>query len=205
MSIALADTLEPSRGQQMAATGITLPPGPANPASVPTQSTVEAQDDDGVFRIKLTGAFGRKPNAAIQELTDGYPENPLNDSEILIGDARVELNNGRDGRIRISSIETMKAGQGAASKALDTVLAVADKHGIGVELIASPYGSEDLNTRHLKSWYARHGFMSDGTEDGMVRTPRVVTDETCESNPVTTLGTTVVANDAGVARPRMRR
>lgn len=113
---------------------------------------------------------------AILELLESYTENPLNDKEILIGDARVKLNNGRDGRIRISSIDTLNAGQGAASKALNTILAVADKHGIGVELIASPYGSEELSTGQLKSWYARHGFVSDGSDDGMVRAPRVDTD-----------------------------
>ena len=81
-------------------------------------------------------------------------------------------------RVRISDLSSTTKGRGGATDMLKTVTALADKHGMPLELTASPYGDEStrLNHEQLKTMYEKHGFVSEKGKDEalgyMVREPK---------------------------------
>ena len=62
------------------------------------------------------------------------------------------------GAIRLGCIQTLAAGKGNASKALDWLVALARKHGVDVRGDVKPLGTAGLGSRALRDWYKRHGF-----------------------------------------------
>jgi RNA:NAD 2'-phosphotransferase (TPT1/KptA family)/8-oxo-dGTP pyrophosphatase MutT (NUDIX family) len=61
-------------------------------------------------------------------------------------------------RIQVESIRSLEQGQGNASKALDFLKDLADKHDVELEVHPVPFGGGQLNQPQLKEWYTRHGF-----------------------------------------------
>lgn len=84
----------------------------------------------------------------------------------------------RGGKLRLKSVRSTEKGTGAGTKALNAVLAIADKHGVEMELTASPYGDEKtrLDKDQLVEWYKRHDFEDEEGRDPalgyMVRKPK---------------------------------
>lgn len=62
------------------------------------------------------------------------------------------------GAIRLGCIQTLAAGRGNASKALDWLVALARQHGVDVRGDVKPLGNAGLGARALRDWYKRHGF-----------------------------------------------
>ena len=78
--------------------------------------------------------------------------------------------------IKWSSIQLVPPGacegQGFASKVMDTITSLADKHGVTLRLDVTPFGQESLNDEDLSSWYGRNGFVDvDDYYDVMERLP----------------------------------
>lgn len=65
--------------------------------------------------------------------------------------------------IELSSIQLVPPGacegQGFASKVMDTITSLADKHGVTLRLDVAPFGQESLSNEDLSSWYERNGFV----------------------------------------------
>jgi ribosomal protein S18 acetylase RimI-like enzyme len=70
-----------------------------------------------------------------------------------------------DEAIHISSIQTSPAGEcegkGYASKVMQQLIDLADKHGVEMSLDPTPFGQKKLGVRDLKNWYKRVGFKPD--------------------------------------------
>jgi len=64
--------------------------------------------------------------------------------------------------IKWSSIQLVPPGacegQGFASKVMDTITSLADKHNVSIHLDVSPFGQASLGEDELISWYERNGF-----------------------------------------------
>jgi len=78
--------------------------------------------------------------------------------------------------IKWSSIQLVPPGacegQGFASKVMDTITSLADKHGVTLRLDVAPFGQESLSDEDLSSWYGRNGFVDvDDYYDVMERIP----------------------------------
>lgn len=104
---------------------------------------------------------------------------PFNNRERLTsGTVGVELYR-RGPNVRISAIATYgERGKGAGSQALRQITALADQHGVTLELGAKPFktggSGKPLSAAQLRRWYTRHGFVAArGDASGeMVRTPK---------------------------------
>lgn len=63
------------------------------------------------------------------------------------------------GRIHLGAIiSAVEPGQGHASRALDWLLRLADKHGVEVDGAIKRLGKDGLTAAQLRTWYKRHGF-----------------------------------------------
>ena len=66
------------------------------------------------------------------------------------------------GSIKFNNIQTVPPGvcegKGYASKVMDQITAIADKHQVALRLDVKPFGQESLGVKELKSWYSRVGF-----------------------------------------------
>jgi hypothetical protein len=98
-------------------------------------------------------------NAAIEDIRNLGEINPFNSREVLIdNNVSVELSN-FDGHLWINSIMTLERGRGDASRVLQKMCDIADKHQVYMGLGASPFGkTKGLNKAQLIAWYKRYGF-----------------------------------------------
>jgi hypothetical protein len=133
--------------------------------------------------VKLGGP--RHPanvTAFMEEYFKGTHPHPFMSKDRLVGNgtneddwAIVELRPTGD-RIHISAIQSLNPGQktGAASRALDKIISIADKHGVTIDLTPKAYGTAEgrLTNPQLKKWYARHGFVPEKIGGAMVREPQ---------------------------------
>ena len=66
------------------------------------------------------------------------------------------------GNIKFSAVQTVPPGvcegKGYASKVMDHITAIADKHQVALRLDIMPFGQESLGVKELTAWYARAGF-----------------------------------------------
>jgi hypothetical protein len=86
--------------------------------------------------------------------------NPFNDRERVLGKARIELSPFA-GEIHISDIVTMAPKTGAATEAMKTLIALANKHKVVLHLTAKAYTKDKqyvTKTEDLVRWYAKLGF-----------------------------------------------
>ena len=78
---------------------------------------------------------------------------------LVITNILIDLNRGG---IYFSSIQTVPPdvceGQGFASKVMNKVAGLADKHGVSLRLKAAPFGQKSVSDEDLISWYKRAGF-----------------------------------------------
>jgi GNAT superfamily N-acetyltransferase len=63
------------------------------------------------------------------------------------------------GKIHISAITSHAREQGFASKALDWLTELANKHGVQLDGTIQRIGNDGLSNKELRSWYKRHGFV----------------------------------------------
>ncbi len=66
------------------------------------------------------------------------------------------------GNIKFNSIQTVPPdvceGKGYASKVMNQITTIADKHDVALRLDVMPFGQESLGIKELKPWYDRAGF-----------------------------------------------
>jgi hypothetical protein len=96
----------------------------------------------------------------LAELWSTTQKNWLNPRQRIIAGAGVECVpsvHDRANAIHISDIVAAKPGQGAGRKALAHLLALADKHGVRLELTAKAYVKGRMTSKQLHDWYARLG------------------------------------------------
>lgn len=82
-----------------------------------------------------------------------------------------------DGQIHISSIASTSRGKRHASAVLKQICALADHHGVVLDLAPEPFGEDGLDRDELEAWYRRHGFESEDEENDestMQRPPRQI-------------------------------
>lgn len=63
------------------------------------------------------------------------------------------------GTIWIDSIRSFDPGTGQGNSALKLLIGLADKHGVQMQLYASPFGEVGLDEQALIRWYEKNGFM----------------------------------------------
>jgi hypothetical protein len=137
-------------------------------------------------------ASGGAPDAvdnAMEEINKKFTTNPENagagtepkELAVLGSSGKPEATftvKSRGGNLRISGINSLKQGIGSGTRTLKALTDIADKHGVTIELTASPYGDEKmrLNKDQLAEWYERHGFLPEEGHDPaygyMVRQPK---------------------------------
>lgn len=78
----------------------------------------------------------------------------------------------------LDDMKTNTKGSGGGKKAIATIVSLADKHGVTIELLAKSFQEDGLTTPQLIEWYSRYGFVK--TENGqngsafMERKPSVI-------------------------------
>jgi SPP1 gp7 family putative phage head morphogenesis protein len=127
------------------------------------------------------GRFAGSAGGALEEIHGKYPANPENPKERLLmaaGKPAVAFEVGeREGRLRLHGIRSLVEEEhtGLGSLALRRLTNVADRHGVTMELTASPYGEQRMTGDELRAWYGRHGFeMESGFDPAygyMIRKP----------------------------------
>lgn len=122
--------------------------------------------------------------AFIQDFWDNSHANWMNDRQRIVGGAGVMISRSvqdRANNVHISDIVSGETGKGYASEALKLLCALADKHGVTLDLTAKAYltgqqAKGRLTTKQLVDWYGRYGFVKTGRggDDGgfdMIRKP----------------------------------
>lgn len=117
--------------------------------------------------IRLGGGSTGKGADMVTAFKRKYHANPLNDREMIVGEALVELV-ARGDKVELKSIRSAETGKGHASAALKVVTDMADDAGVELQLFAKAFGTKTLSDRQLATWYKKNGFKSDG-KGGMVR------------------------------------
>lgn len=103
---------------------------------------------------------------ALREIEGLGSRDPLNDRELILGDAiGVELD-AWQGTLRLKHIRSLKPGLGVASRALRAITDVTDRLGVTMTLSVHPTGSGGLGFEQLQAWYERHGFVVVAESDG---------------------------------------
>jgi hypothetical protein len=130
--------------------------------------------------IKLSSKNNPAVSAALDEIYEKFPSNPLNNRERVfsiqnIPVAKFEVSSFGD-KLRINSIESFKTGQGVGSLLLSRILRIADKHKVEVSLTASSFGDNHVDGNKLKAWYSKFGFHNEmGYDEAlgyMIRDPK---------------------------------
>lgn len=118
-------------------------------------------------------------DAFFKELNDCYMRNPFMPLEHIIGKAIVQLQSTSvRNQVELAFIKSLESRGGHASRALDAVGALADKHNITIELFVIPLKGcavarkAALNKKELLAWYARHKFVLVEGTGYMRRTPQ---------------------------------
>jgi hypothetical protein len=94
---------------------------------------------------------------------------------LVITSIDIDINRGG---IYFNSIQTVPPdvceGQGFASKVMNKVTGLADKHGVSLRLLAAPFGQKSVSDEDLISWYKRAGFEQTDADYGevLVRQPQ---------------------------------
>jgi ADP-ribose pyrophosphatase YjhB (NUDIX family) len=96
--------------------------------------------------------------AFMQDLWSQTYGNPFNNAERVWQDKAIIEARPFDGRIHLSLIRTVEKGAGGGTEGLKFLTALADKHGVEIDLGAKPVGKGGLNKSQLVQWYKRHGF-----------------------------------------------
>lgn len=81
-----------------------------------------------------------------------------------------------DGNVSFNSIQTVPPDvcekKGFASKVMNQIVALADKHQVPISLSVSPFGQESLSEKELESWYRRVGFERPDEYSELIRQPK---------------------------------
>lgn len=108
---------------------------------------------------------------AINDIISLGSPNPLNDIEIIVDNiVGIEVKK-FDGKIYFQHIRSFDKGKGSASKVLDKVLSIADKHGVSIVLTPVKTDEGGLSNAQLKQWYMRRGFKKYRSYGLLIREP----------------------------------
>ena len=81
-----------------------------------------------------------------------------------------------DGSVSFNSIQTVPPDvcekKGFASKVMNQIVALADKHQVPMTLSAVPFGQKSLGEKELESWYRRAGFDREDEYEELRREPK---------------------------------
>lgn len=77
------------------------------------------------------------------------------------------------GIVLLSDVQSKDAGKGRGTRAMEEVCRAADRHGVKLGLVASPFGPGAMPKKKLEEFYNRFGFAVDGDKDRMVRRPKI--------------------------------
>ena len=81
-----------------------------------------------------------------------------------------------DGNVSFNSIQTVPPDvcekKWFASKVMNQIVALADKHQVPISLSVSPFGQESLSEKELESWYRRVGFERPDEYSELIRQPK---------------------------------
>jgi hypothetical protein len=74
--------------------------------------------------------------------------------------------------VQLHRLWTTEPGKGHGSSILRELCALADRHGVRIQIKATPFGRKPypMDRAQLHAWYLRHGF--EGTKRKMARPPR---------------------------------
>lgn len=146
------------------------------------QSQIKWSFGKEALKLTLKNDFNPNLQAALAEINASFPPNPMNNREYMMVEGNTPIATfevaPRGGKLRLKAIHSIQSRTGAASKTLKKIVAIADKHGVGMELTASPYGDEKtrLDKDQLVEWYKRHEFEDEEGRDPalgyMIRRPK---------------------------------
>jgi 8-oxo-dGTP pyrophosphatase MutT (NUDIX family)/ribosomal protein S18 acetylase RimI-like enzyme len=118
-------------------------------------------------------AAGKDPSleAFMNDFWSQTAGNPFNNRERVYGADAIFEARPFNGSIHLSFIRSVEKKKGLGSKGLDWFCALADKHGVKIDLDPKPVGKDGLHTTQLLKWYASRGFAKQKGM-GRVRLPR---------------------------------
>jgi len=129
-----------------------------------TYTTLEMSTGIPVLILKKANVLAdiqRSMDDFFAEWEEETTQNPLNpESRVVEGGAAVELMQ-YSNAILIRSLYSFEIGEGAGNAALKFIIELADRHGVTLELTATPFETEAIDTmdqRALIEWYMRNGF-----------------------------------------------
>jgi len=144
-------------------------------------------------KAKAPTSENKAVNKFLKDFEKVGTRNPFMPSEMVImnpegaheeSGAAIELREGFEGDIHLSSLRSFRRGEGNAEYAMKQVIDLADKHGLTLTGYAKPFGkdtslesmdgSKMLTKRQLIAWYKRLGFKSDKAGN-ITREPQEVT------------------------------
>lgn len=126
----------------------------------------------------LEGSLQPNVEAFMNEYFDATADHPFSrNARVFNNIATMEVSPFGPG-VHISDVLAVEEGKGAGNEAMQFLCALADKHGVTLDLTAKGYGERAgrMGTKELRNWYVKFGFVSQGgyEEDGfdMERKPK---------------------------------
>ena len=121
-------------------------------------------------RIQLRGRGNyddTNAKAFMDDLHNNHDIHPFDPDQHIIHNTVVHAS--KDGhQVHIHDLRTLDPDKGNGTKALKHLTAMADKHGVKLNLHAKAYSKQPehvTKTHQLVSWYKKHGFTHDHPED----------------------------------------
>ena len=119
--------------------------------------------------IRLGKVDNSRALAYIDELYDVSQPHPFDNRKMILGGSIIHVSPTRNNEIHLHDIQTMEPRKGHATQAMKTLMAMADKHNVDIELIAKAYHHDSnyiTDTEDLVGWYERLGFqIENGSDD----------------------------------------
>lgn len=110
-----------------------------------------------VVRIKLGKTDSSAADAFVDDFKKATDSHPLDHSARLLSNVSITIGVHR-GRVHISDISSVVPGKGNATRALQYLVKLADKHKVSLELIAFAYRDDRMSTEDLIRLYQKVGF-----------------------------------------------
>jgi len=110
------------------------------------------------LNIKTAAVKDPALDAFMRDLWAQTTGNPFNNRERVWQNKAIIEARPFGGEIHLSFIRSVEQNKGWGTEGLKFLIGLADKHGVSIDLDASPVGEKVLSKSQLIAWYKRHGF-----------------------------------------------
>jgi len=97
-----------------------------------------------------------RPSPAARAFSDEFKVGE--NGETIVDGAKIEFSLEGEDIVKLRTLQALKPGEGAGTRAMNKIVAAADQHGVNIELNASPFGDNTLTKEQLVKFYEGFGF-----------------------------------------------